>query len=182
MLNPYMLYIKIGVAVLVLGVIGYLYFLVDHYKGQVKLLTQQIEELENTNIINKQTIEFMKIDATRATKLCASRLAEKDKTIKELEKIYNLTEGTVTNEGNTVFSGNAVLDALNSMYPQAGSAGGVCKTGSSASASTSSGQPGDILYCFPRSEAVKLMRNKTLHDSRETDCCGIVQSFQTGTK
>jgi hypothetical protein len=182
MLTQYMTYIKFALIIVVLVLVGGLYLGLTHYKSKVDTLNVQILALQQVNKESKQSFDKLKNDLNRASKLCQNRLDDKDKIIAELDKLNHLTEGGNVDESGIIYTGNAVFDSLNGMYPQTGSTGRVCNAASSSTSTASSGQSGEFLYCLTREEAIKLMRNKTLHDSREYEMELELKSFKTTSK
>jgi hypothetical protein len=66
------------------------------------------------NAENTKTITAQKAEIAKANKSCASRVDSKDKTIKKLKQIDNLSgTGGKKDETTGVSSGDDILDALN---------------------------------------------------------------------
>lgn len=182
-LTPYLTYIKLGLIAVVVLVIASLYAANAHNKAAVVVLSAQIAEARAANAENVKTIEAMRADAGRAAQLCGVQLGLKDKTIAELRKISVLTEGGLANAGDIISSGNALLDALNSVSAKAGYQGGICKASGSGATVSGSGQPDNVLYCFAaKQDALNYLYNRALHDGREAEMEAVLKSFQTTTQ
>jgi len=178
-LAPYMAYIKLGLIASVVIAIAALYASASHYKNVNKTLVMQIDEARAANAENVKTIDAMRADAGRALQLCDSRLAIKEKIITALRETSALTEGGLTNAGDTISSGNAVLDALNGVSRKAGYQGGICKASGPGASGSGPGQPGDVLYCFSsKQDVLNYLYNKALHDGREAEMEAVLKSFQ----
>jgi hypothetical protein len=180
-LDPYMNYIKLGILALCLAGAAWLFGEMKYYQSEYKTVKANNEILAATNEKNDKALKEARTLAGKASIRCEDALAVKDKTIAKLTKIISAAEGKVDNESNLISSGNALLDALNSMYPKAGYAGGVCRADNTPSASRDTGPTSQFLYCINRQDALNLLMNKARHDGNESVMRGYLNSFQTST-
>jgi len=92
--------------------------------ADLKVSRSNEETCRDTNKINEATIGSLQEEVKSALQGCDSRLAVKDKTLKNLKRISELKPGIKggTNEmGKKASSGDPILDELNRMYVPSGS-------------------------------------------------------------
>lgn len=180
-LNPYMNYVKLAILSAVVIIMSVLFARMEYYKSEYKTVKANNEVLSGVNEKNQQTIAELRTNGAKDIQRYQTALIEKDKTIAKLTQLIAIAEGGASHETTTVFNGDSILVALNSMYPKSGNAGGVCKSNSAASASRDSEFAGQFLYCLTRQDALNLLINKTKHDGNEAIMREYLNSFQTTT-
>jgi hypothetical protein len=185
-LTPYMTYIKIGIAAIVILGIAWLYGEMSHYKAEVAVLTVQLGVCQEANKTTLATNESLRQERDRAGTECETMLSIKDEEIAKYKKMLS-AKGDIANEKpNLVSSGDNVLDLLNGVSPaKAGNAGGVCTGEDGKITAPGAGLGSRVLlrrYCFStKQDAINWLINNAAHDASEKLCRSIVESHQTTT-
>ncbi len=94
----------------------------DNVKVTLQAVKQDLTTCQDVNATNQATITSLKDEVATANKLCGSRLATKENTIRALKRIDNLKTGNMEANHNekgdiTARGADAVLVELNRMYP-----------------------------------------------------------------
>ncbi len=112
------LLIKLGIALAIAALIGYLYISVEHYRTQWQLEKGMKEQCQQANVVNQQTIKDLQDRLDSADETCSKRVKEKQDLINKIQRIENLGKETNAKADDTH---RAVLDYLNGMCPTTGS-------------------------------------------------------------
>jgi len=192
LIQKYMTYGLLIVLAIVSTYCGILYLKCGRQEAKIAQLSVNLDTALTANDEGVETIKQLKAERTRATRSCETRLAGYDATLEELMRINELHGGnhaegneTVVDGNPVIFSGDALLDMLNGMFPdlrgaEGGNKNGICQAGGSGNAKGAEVLSGSVpQYCFCSEQDVKnLLKNQVLRSGRESALVTIIEGLK----
>jgi len=191
-------YLMAGMGVIIallLATSGFYYLRCGQLTNTVSSLTLSLTAATDANLVSQATISALKLERTKLSNICESRMQGYDETLAELIRIDGLKGGSNGQRDETFMgvgngsgngSGNMLLDSLNGLYPMpVGSEARVCEAGYTGNAESSGALPGSVLpsrgplYCFCSEQDVKnFLKNSVLDRNYENQLVTILDGLR----